>query len=95
MSQSAIFQSCRDGANASWVLPVLSESKILAQGHIMAEVGFEPRPLAPESDDLPLSHRAPLFISLSFRICAKTKAKIICATAHANQSFCFLIAWIV
>ena len=25
----------------------------------MAAVGFEPRPLAPESDTLPLSHRAP------------------------------------
>ena len=53
MSQSTIFQSCRDGATASWVLPVLSGSK--AQGHNTAEVGFEPRPLAPESDALPLS----------------------------------------
>ena len=33
--------------------------KCLAQGHNMAEVGFEPRFFAPESDALPLSHRAP------------------------------------
>ena len=32
--------------------------KFLAQGH-NTEVGFEPRPLAPESDALPLSHHAP------------------------------------
>ena len=28
MSQSTIFQSCRDGATASWVIPVLSGSKV-------------------------------------------------------------------
>ena len=33
--------------------------KCLAQGHNMAEVGFEPRPLTPESDALPLSHCPP------------------------------------
>ena len=27
-SQSSIFQSCRDGATASWLLPVLSGSKV-------------------------------------------------------------------
>ena len=32
--------------------------KCLAQGHNMAEIGLEPRPLAPESDALPLSHHA-------------------------------------
>ena len=41
-SQSTIFQSCRDGAIASWVINQYF------------------RPLAPESDTLPLSHRAPL-----------------------------------
>ena len=30
-SQSAFFQSCRDKATASWVLPVLSGIKRLAQ----------------------------------------------------------------
>ena len=28
MSKSTIFQSCRDGATASWVLPVLSGNKV-------------------------------------------------------------------
>ena len=28
MSQSTIFQSCQDGATASWVLQVLSGSKV-------------------------------------------------------------------
>ena len=42
MSQSTIFQSCQEGATASWVLPVLSGSKVsFAQGHNTAEVGFE------------------------------------------------------
>ena len=34
-------------------------STFVAQGHNTAEVSFEPRPLAPESDALPRSHRAP------------------------------------
>ena len=34
--------------------------KCLAQGHNTAKVCFETRSLAPESDALPLSHRAPL-----------------------------------
>ena len=34
--------------------------KCLAQGYSTAEVGFEPRPLAPESEAIPLSHHAPL-----------------------------------
>ena len=60
-SQSTIFQSCRDGATASWVINQYFRGvKCLAQGHKTAAVGFEPRPLAPESDTLPLSHRAPL-----------------------------------
>ena len=33
--------------------------KCLAQGHNTAEVGFEPRPLAPESDALLLRHSLP------------------------------------
>ena len=37
-----MFQSCRDRAIASWVLPVLLGVKCLAQGHNTAEVGFEP-----------------------------------------------------
>ena len=60
MSQSTIFQSCRDGATASWVInQYFRWVKCLAQGHNTAAVGFEPRLLAPESDTLPLSHRAP------------------------------------
>ena len=44
MSQSAIFQSCRDGATASWVLNQYFRGvKCLAQGHNTAEVGFEPQ----------------------------------------------------
>ena len=42
-SQSTIFQSCRDGATASWVINQYFQGvKCLAQGHNMAAVGFEP-----------------------------------------------------
>ena len=42
-SQSAIFQSCRDGATASWVInQYFWGVKCLAQGHNTAAVGFEP-----------------------------------------------------
>ena len=43
-SQSTIFQSCRDGAIASWVINQYFRGvKCLAQGHNTAAVGFEPR----------------------------------------------------
>ena len=43
-SQSTIFQSCRDGAIASWVINQYFQGvKCLAQGHNMAAVGLEPR----------------------------------------------------
>ena len=43
MSQSTIFQSCRDGATASWVINQYFRGiKCLAQGHNTAAVGFEP-----------------------------------------------------
>ena len=43
MSQSTIFQSCRDGATASWVINQYFRAvKCLAQGHNTAVVGFEP-----------------------------------------------------
>ena len=43
-SQSTIFQSCRDGAIASWVINHYFRGvKCLAQGHNTAEVGLEPR----------------------------------------------------
>ena len=43
-SQSTIFQSCRDGAIASWVINQYFRGvKCLAQGHNTAEVGLEPR----------------------------------------------------
>ena len=42
-SQSTIFQSCWDGATASWVFTsTLGSLKCLAQGDYMAVVGFEP-----------------------------------------------------
>ena len=42
-SQSTIFQSCRDGATASWVINQYFRGvKCLAQGHNTAAVGFEP-----------------------------------------------------
>ena len=42
-SQSTIFQSCRDGAIASWVInQYFWGVKCLAQGHNTAAVGFEP-----------------------------------------------------
>ena len=42
-SQSTIFQSCRDGAIASWVInQYFWGVKCLAQGHNTAEVGLEP-----------------------------------------------------
>ena len=42
-AQSTIFQSCRDGATASWVINQNFRGvKCLAQGHNTAEVGFEP-----------------------------------------------------
>ena len=43
-SQSTIFQSCRDGAIASWVINQYFQGvKCLAQGHNTAAVGLEPR----------------------------------------------------
>ena len=43
MSQSTIFQSCRDGATASWVInQYFRWVKCLAQGHNTAAVGIEP-----------------------------------------------------
>ena len=43
-SRSTIFQSCRDGAIASWVINQYFRGvKCLAQGHNTAEVGLEPR----------------------------------------------------
>ena len=43
-SQSTIFQSCRDGAIASWVINQYFRGvKWLAQGHNTAAVGLEPR----------------------------------------------------
>ena len=42
-SQSTIFQSCRDGVTASWVInQYFPGVKCLAQGHNTAAVGFEP-----------------------------------------------------
>ena len=42
-SQSTIFQSCRDGATASWVINQYFRGvKCLAQGHNTAAVGIEP-----------------------------------------------------
>ena len=42
-SQSTIFQSCRDGATASWVINRYFRGvKCLAQGHNTAAVGIEP-----------------------------------------------------
>ena len=44
LTQSTIFQSCRDGAIASWVINQYFRGvKCLAQGHNTAAVGFEPR----------------------------------------------------
>ena len=43
-SQSTIFQSCRDGTIASWVINQYFRGvKCLAQGHNTAAVGLEPR----------------------------------------------------
>ena len=43
-SQSTIFQSCRDGAIASWVINQYFRGvKCLAQGHNTAAVGLEPQ----------------------------------------------------
>ena len=42
-SQSTIFQSCRDGATASWVInQYIRGVKCFAQGHNTAAVGIEP-----------------------------------------------------
>ena len=70
-SQSTIFQSCRDGAIASWVINQYFRGvKCLAQGHNTAAVGLEPRTSRSESDTLPLSHRAPpLRNGLMYFIC--------------------------
>ena len=63
-SQSTIFQSCRDGATASWVInQYFGGVKCLAQEHNTAAVGFEPPNSRSKSDTLPLSHRAPLKVS--------------------------------
>ena len=54
------FQSFRNGATASWVLPVLSGNKVSCSRTQHGGGGFRPpQPLVPESDALPMSHRAP------------------------------------
>ena len=67
-SQSTIFQSCRDGATASWVINQYFRGvKCLAQGHNTAAVGFEPRPLAPVRHSTTEPPRSPwwsLFMSI-------------------------------
>ena len=78
-SQSTIFQSCRDGAIASWVINQYFRGvKCLAQGHNMAAVGLEPRtsrsgirhsttelPRSPDSD-VNLDAHPEKYISLLF-----------------------------
>ena len=52
-SQSTIFQSCRDGATASWVINQYFRGvKCLAQGHNTAAVGIEPPNLSLRSPTL-------------------------------------------
>ena len=89
-SQSTIFQSCRDGATASWVINHYFRGvKCLAQGHNTAAVGLEHRPLAPESDNLPLSHRAPacMYVCLvSWRACLS-----VCVCERAYVPACLLV----
>ena len=62
-SQSTIFQSCRDGATASWVINQYFRGvvKCLAQGHNT----FRTPDLSLRSDTLPLSHRATLHFLFS------------------------------
>ena len=89
-SQSTIFQSCRDGATASWVINQYFRGvKSLAQGNNTAAVGLEPRPLAPESDNLSLSHRAPacMYVCLvSWRACLS-----VCVCERAYVPVCLLV----
>ena len=68
-SQSTIFQSCRDGAIASWVINQYFRGvKCLAQGHNTATVGLEPRTsrsgVRHSTTELP---RSPLIIWTQFR----------------------------
>ena len=60
---STILQSCLDGATTSWVLSsTLGELKVsCSRNTTRRSWGSNPGPLAPESDALPLSHRAFLF----------------------------------
>ena len=71
-SQSTIFQSCRDGATASWVINKYFRGvKCLAQGHNTAAVGFEPSTSRSGVDTLPLSHRAPLISDSTYLLTMK------------------------
>ena len=62
MSQSTLFQSCRDGGWLPGYYQYFSGSKCVAQGHNTAEVGIETPTSHPESETLPLGHGAPLRI---------------------------------
>ena len=83
-SQSTIFQSCRDGATASWVInQYLRGVKCLAQGHNTAAVGFEPptsRSGVRHSTTEP--PRSPILL-----VCEQRKLWRDCADAQARLSF--------
>ena len=70
MSQSTIFQSCRDGATASWVInQYFRRVKCLAQGHNTAAVGFEPPDLSLRSPTLYHWATAPRFNAVTQVLC--------------------------
>ena len=82
-SQSTIFQSCRDGAIASWVINQYFRGvKCLAQGHNTAEVGLEPRTsrsgVRHSTTEPP---RSPLFKRVqSFKLTSRGPLKHLCIT---------------
>ena len=78
-SQSTIFQSCRDGAIASWVLNQYFRGvKCLAQGHNTAAVGLEPRTsrsgVRHSTTEPP---RSPLFVRKTWKFTQKFLCSVI------------------
>ena len=98
-SQSTIFQSCRDGAIASWVINQYFRGvKCLAQGHNTAEVFLEPRtsrsgvrhsttepPRSPEKNSITV-HLSRNMTKPTKWLCAQRRLRSAWAYAQSDQS---------
>ena len=84
-----MFQSCRDGATASWVINQYFRGvKCLAQGHNTAAVGFEPPTsrsgVRHSTTEPPRSPASSEFGT--YRLCEQRRFKRACASAQARQN---------